>query len=62
MGVRKDQWPIYYAEVFRIIKPGGYVQTCEIDHFEIRENVLGSVIAKVLSSAFGELTLSLSII
>jgi hypothetical protein len=33
MGLRKDQWATYSEEAFRILKPGGYVQTCEVDHF-----------------------------
>jgi len=37
MGLRKDQWAEYMKEVFRILKPGGYIQTAEIDHFEFQD-------------------------
>ncbi|HMD00363.1 MAG TPA: hypothetical protein VKH37_09420, partial [Ferruginibacter sp.] len=29
MGVTKDQWPHYVAEMDRILKPGGWVQCSE---------------------------------
>lgn len=29
MGVTKDQWPHYVAELDRILKPGGWVQCSE---------------------------------
>jgi hypothetical protein len=37
MGLSKDQWRKYYEEAFRILKPGGYIQSCEIDHFEFQD-------------------------
>jgi hypothetical protein len=37
VGLRRDQWREYYREAFRIIKPGGFIQSCEIDFFEFQD-------------------------
>jgi hypothetical protein len=44
MGLKKSQWVRYYEEAFRIIIPGGYIQACEIDHWEFQDSSESSIL------------------
>jgi hypothetical protein len=36
-GVKREEWPKYLKEVYRILKPGGYAQISELDSHLISE-------------------------
>ncbi|KAG1443829.1 hypothetical protein G6F56_010529 [Rhizopus delemar] len=34
IALKKNEWPIVYKEVYRVLKPGGFIQACECNTLE----------------------------